>query len=355
MTKRQLRAFFEKFNLPEDYSEQSLSELKKIILLELKSSADDLLVVDSRNWTRNDVLEFFDGKLEDGFDEVSFYETFPWAKAIIDPKRINYSPALERMRFDHEEFIAFRNQEAIHYEKAYLDELRSDMRERRDLPVAGMLCYLGCFRTEFQFTVLNTMRSMMNSRLNDAMAAIESSSSKNKIANISFMQSPGYYVVLKKIGDDDGDLLIDNLRVFGSGIAGGNVDTVIDIIRKQKTLPHSPEGFQFLDEVHREVLAIKIGNEKSERSGEWGGVGTILSIIIAVLVALFKCSRMASRNDREPAIDWQQFEKRHDLNVPRVIIDQDTAYIIQYGDTSKRPLKGNPSQLTDSIFPSEGY
>jgi len=356
MTKRQLRTFFEHFNIPVNYEEQGIIELKKVVLLELKSASDDVLVIDSKTWSRNDILEFFNKPLEEGFDDLSFYAQFPWAKAISEPHKINYSKSLENLDFSAKEFEEFRVKEAVNYEKAYLDEIRKEMRDRRDSPVVGMLCYLNCFRSEFRFSVLNTVRSMMYTRLNEALAYIESSSSRSKLPHIRFMQSNAYYWLMLKIADSDGELLLTNLQVFGQGMAGSNVDLVMEIVQKQKTLPHSPEGFQFLNEIHRDLQRLQKKNNSSDGGGEWGVIRIVLSVAVAVIVALFRCSqhRNSSSNYSNPTpFNIQELEQEKST-APRSEFKGDSVFIYTQYDTIKlhrdKWLKGEiPDRDTSSV------
>ncbi len=253
MTKRQLNIFFSHFNLSRDYSEESIQELNKVILLELKSSKDDLLHVGDRAWSRNDVLEFFRGSLDSGFDPDEFYKKYEWTKLLAQPEKISYYKSLSEFSVVEEDFFLFRTKEAIVYEERFFNQIKRYFREKNDLSVASMLFYLVGFRNEFQFEVKDTLREMMYTRLHQAEADIHTSTSYRKLDYINFMFANAYYAVLARIGDNDAELINLNLDVFVAGISRCPVDTARELAQKQGKLPLSPEGIQCISDIQNEI------------------------------------------------------------------------------------------------------
>jgi hypothetical protein len=274
MTKSQLNIFFSHFNLPRDYSEESIQELNKVILLELKSSKDDLLHVGDRAWSRNDVLEFFRGSLDSGFDPDEFYKQYEWTKLLAQPEKISYYKSLSEFSVVEEDFFLFRTKEAIVYEERFFNQIKRYFREKNDLSVASMLFYLVGFRNEFQFEVKDTLREMMYTRLNQAEADIEALPSPKKISCIDFMLANAYYAVLGKIAENDTELILLNLEVFGNGIAGAPVSIGVELLEKHAKLPYSPEAYAFIASTFKEWSDIRERNQPFAwaRNITWKGV-----------------------------------------------------------------------------------
>lgn len=355
MTKHQLDKLFDHFRLPKSYGENELSELKKLLLLELKSSASQTILIGNDTWTKNDVVQFFDTPLTEGFHAEAFYEKYPWAELITTPDKITNTRFLDVRAFEDPLFDQFRREVAVHFENPFLKLMKELMSARKDTLNSTLFQYLPCFPFEFQNQVLTTMRSMMNTRLNTTIALMEDETFRDRENEFAYLKRHGYYTFLAQIGDSDKELLILNLEVFSASLKHLNVQTIKSIIKQQRTLPLPPHGILFLDQVQAQVDKVlkqrRATVSQSEGAGSGKVIGYFFSAVIGLILAFSRCNRSNNNNlsMREMQRFEEQFERMRQYQNP-VQVDNlgDSIRIIQNNETLYTDQKGLFRPASDS-------
>lgn len=359
MTRSQLNNLYNYTGLPYSEELEALAEVRKVLLLELKSSDGGVLEINGKLWSKNDLLDFFDSGIVNAFDYEGFVRDYPWVRNLEDFEKITYDPKILHVDFSDPRFAEFAKHEGKNLEESFFLLFKRYIREQDDYYAAALLLYKSCFSTVFQMRLYREGRSMMTLRFNEILAISEGGwSNQQALDKTRFLKLPGYYVLMKELGAEDPDLLLLNLQVFSTVIKQYALRSIESIVRDQLKLDHSIEGREYLKRVSSRVTEVRQTRDShsSSRSSSSGknskaiyGWIAFAVIFIRILLLLGRHSSSSSQYNYESNVQQRQMiqEMLQDMEENkrrRELIDsmqkvQDSSTVVYGGEGTYEPLE----------------
>ena len=263
MTRSQLTTLFTFSGLPYSEDPGALAELKKVLLLELKVLNTDVLEIAGKEWSKNDFLVFFDSHIEDGFDYEGFLADYPWVKNIETPEIITYDQQLAGIDFTDERFSLFAQSEAKASEELFFRAFKNYILANKDYYAAAMLLYEKCFSGSFRMHLHKEARALLQSRFNGVIALAEAGeTTKSELLKCSaYLKEEGFYLLMKKVANDDTDLLFLNVEVLHHVVDLYSILHLGKIVDRQLALNQDPGGIHYLNTL-RQIVENKQKSKK---------------------------------------------------------------------------------------------
>lgn len=115
MNTAELRLLYNFVHLPYKTDRKSVDELKKTLLLELKFTENDFLLIGNVTFTKNDILRLFEQIPENGFPDWShLYDTFGFLNVLNTPEKIRHEITISSDLAESKYFDLFRKTE-LHF------------------------------------------------------------------------------------------------------------------------------------------------------------------------------------------------------------------------------------------------
>lgn len=293
MTKSQLRQLYSFVNLPYSENANDLDELKKILLLEFKSLGN-LLFIDGKTWSKNDILEFFDSEI-DSFDLDAFLRDYPWVRNLNSIDKIPYNSNLENSGFSDERFTLFAQNEGKIKEDEFLRTFRNRIIAQEDYYATALLLYRHCFSSTFQLKLIQEAKSLLFNRFHEIIVLGENQQgTKEQLRSKSrYITDRGFYKLMLATANDDSDLLYENLKVIYYIDSCYSQSTLLKIISEQMTLNHDENAIRYLneikDQINERVKEIEVfgANKKLKKKRKVRIYLVVLIIIIGLKLFTF--------------------------------------------------------------------
>lgn len=284
MTRSQLKNLYAFVKLPYSEDSEALADLKKILLLELRPSNSEVLVIGDKHWSKNDIIVFFDTPIEDGFDYNEFLSDYPWISKLETPELIMYDKKMLDVDFSDTRFSEFSKTEAKDLEEYFFRIYRNYIIAHQDYYAAALLLYEKCFTTTFQSKLHREARVLLENRFNEIIALRnESSATKKELTQqTSYLKNDGFYLLMTKTANEDDDLLFLNIEAFHSVIDLYSVSSLRDIVNKQFKLNHGSGAVMYLNKVKEQVQLR--AEEKKETEKTFGiNIFAVIGIILLII------------------------------------------------------------------------
>ena len=319
MTNEQLTAFFDFAGITFSEDPVTLRSLRKQLLLELKSSGKNTLVIGRKEYSGNDLVVLFAGHEQKGgtvFDPQQLLLAFPELQKLLRPAQlVEYSEFPELVR-EHADFAAFCKHEVQPRFDEFLRALQAHIKNEELESAAALLVFLElftaerCFETERSVKMLlkNKFAAMKQQPVNDAMRR--------------WFLNSYYYAILSAVADDDDDLLYEQFQLVENKLwEGTGLSNLIAIYRFQGGLPfvqrilthiyttlyrlEYSQRFEELDQSTRELLEDHSGKAAAPPStSKRSEIIMILVIVFCSGLLLFVCERNPRKQEKQvPSYD----------------------------------------------------
>jgi len=203
MSLHQLKILYNFVDLEFSLDSGKLLELKKILLLYLRSSPDGKLEIQGKSYTKNDFLQILAKEYPstDQFDIYAVLKEHPSIAPLMNPKNIDVAfvllhPELE-IKIEIEKHKQWKEIRAFFSEFYFMDFYASILKDLRELnfsKVNHKLSYLIFFKSPLQVKCKKALK--------DALIALIKKY-QNSLAEIKFINFKSYYQVIIIIGNDD--------------------------------------------------------------------------------------------------------------------------------------------------------
>ena len=300
MTHQELVDFFNFAGLEYSENPESIQLLKKQLLLELKASSDDSLIISDKRYSKNDLITLFEANSnatttwnpQEMKKEYVSLSDFMNSKAYVSPM------AFPKSIVSHPDFYTYS---ALEIQPRFADFQRMvqlNLKEQQLRSVASSLQFLLFFTPEQQFKITSDLKLIIRNVLVKIREAMEGNRIQKSVQETEYFVNHNFYEILLKIAADDQDFLMEQLSV-GEDLMNRkrNASDSVRFYRHQLTLPFPQEVLDVLKKNER-IVSKASSNESSSDSP---GVGRILWIALVVILMVV---RFASRCNRsEPQID----------------------------------------------------
>lgn len=330
--------------------EAELSGLKKALLLELKSGSGGILTVNGKEWSKNDILRFFDTPLDVGFDLEAFLAAYPWMKDLYEPEKVKYRESLKKVDFSTEEFRAFRKSEAFGLEERFERQLRNRLAKQEDHHALALLLYRRVFDPGFAEMAERTTRKMLLERIRVTIAQLETSPNKKAQASLAdFMRYKQFYDLIEEIAADDSELLESIAELYSTMVSTLSVTMAYSVMKNLRRFTYRGSTEAYLNGVEEQLKRLRDKEEKSESGGN------SFRIVYIVIVAIIMLARVTLFCDRQKSSDLDynlgenirmQMEMQHMLDSMRRTID--TTTVVPTLSDSIPPPPEEPLEVTES-------
>lgn len=213
MSVHQLREIFKHAGLEFSLDSQHLLELKKIILLHLKASPTGTLEISGETYTKNEILKIFlDEYTEDSFDIKDFLVKHVDVQPLTHPESINRSfPDKTHGLTSKKSWFEVQAYFTEHHYLAYFRTVRDDIKIKQLLLATQKASYLFLFDDEIQLKFKKSIKT-------EILSLIKSQVDSRK--GLEFTLWDAYYQLLKIIGDDDIDFLLEQHNLIITQLNG---------------------------------------------------------------------------------------------------------------------------------------
>lgn len=286
MTRNQLKNLYAFVQLPYSEDSEALSDLKKILLLELKPSNSEVLVIQEKHWSKNDIILFFDTPIEDRFDYNKFLFDYPWVSKLETPELIMYEKNLLDIDFSDIRFSEFAKTESKDLEEHFFRTYKNYIIARQDYYAVALLLYEKCFTTTFQSKLYSEARVLLENRFKEMIALRnETQATKKELTQrSSYLKSEGFYLLMKKTANEDDDLLFLNVEALHSVIDLYAISSIRNIVNEQLKLNHGPIAVMYLNKAKEQVQKRVVEQERqAEQTANGSNVYAIIGLILLVL------------------------------------------------------------------------
>lgn len=168
MTNQQLTEFFNYAGLEFSNDKDELRLLKKQLLLEIKSSDTDTLVIGGRPYSKNDLVSLFsenDERADVIRDTKSLLESFPLLKKVLAPEKVFLYIRFPEAARQHPNFDYFCQYEAQPRFQAFLQRIQSVLKDDKLETTAGLLVLLELFTDEQCYKAESNVKSFFGTNL----------------------------------------------------------------------------------------------------------------------------------------------------------------------------------------------
>lgn len=290
MTTQQLRHLYDFAGLPFSMEAGDFAQLKKILLLELKSTGDEQLLIDRQVWDKNSLLQLFDSGLPDSEINIeAFEEQHPWISFLRSPLEIEKGAKITPQLRGNSVFQHFVASESLALFPDYKRALKLRMDENDLMLTHALLTYLPVFSDEHQFEIKELVKALLRGKYKTIDDKIDRKISGNAIAEERFFYFPVYYDILKLIAHDDDAFLMYQLDLFRRMLKITQVTDAKRIARLQIGLPLSADAIawlrQLMDKVYRtEAAALPEHSVGSNGRSVWVIIGIVIVVIRLLLL-----------------------------------------------------------------------
>ncbi|MEN9440710.1 MAG: hypothetical protein RLZ33_786 [Bacteroidota bacterium] len=326
MITSQLEAFYNHIGLPMSSEPKDLTILKKSLLLELKESSDDGILINGTKWFKNDILLFFETGQSSIFDLNDLINDFPWVKNLYDLDKLTLRSDINDKLFEDQRFREFAKTEGRNLQEEYSRKIKDKFNQADDIAVATFISYLPCFEDEFILITLKTLKDLYKYKLSNLNLEVEKMSKSKLIEETKFLRSRGYYIVVKKILNDNSAFLEENVMLISNTANLIDSSLTKTAIKFQFELNHSEIHLKYLKDVNKQLLHIRQQVSRSQGDG-FNHVGKILWAIVVVIIIIARVASSVNRNDYnnyKPRIPYEirvQDQARRDSITKKVLID----------------------------------
>jgi hypothetical protein len=299
MTNQQLTDFYNYTGLPFSNGAEAVRMLKKELLLELKASGNDALVIASKSYSKNDLIELFDknaGQPLTVFDLDAFVERFPLMRKILKPETIFLPVELPAGLKVHPDYEIFCMQEVVPRFERYFQEVQKSLKANDLRTVAAQMIFLDLFPEEQQYKVQSAVKIMLRNKLELIKKSLQRSAGRSAIEEESYFMNEHFYTIVRKAGNDDLEFLIHQLHTAEKKIAKERNLTV------SKTIYNFQYQLSFPEEIRVQIKANLDRFRQREEAfsgGSYSGESRSTGRIIwGVIVAMIFLVRILVRLDR---------------------------------------------------------
>lgn len=299
MTHQQLTDFFAYTGIPYNPDPDTIRMLRKQLLLELKSSGADVLLIAGKSYTHNDFIELFGKKdltVEDAWSPERFLSQFPVYRKVLDPAQITMPLELPDAARWHPDYKRFLESEVWPTHETYLRELQANLKANHLKAAAGLILFHEFFDTGQQYTTESKVKLILRNKFELIKKSLQRTSGK-PIPEESYFMNPFFYDILRTVAADDEDFLIGQLKTAERKIAKErNRDVSNTIYSYQRKLPFSEEILAHIQE-NLDRFSQAYSREAATTSSASEGPGTfrIVWIVLVIIILLVRVAMMVSR------------------------------------------------------------
>lgn len=293
MTTQQLRQLYDFAGLPFSTEASDFAQLKKTILLELKSSGDEVLVIAQQTWDKNSLLNLFDSGLPAATINTEAFEAqYPWISFLRTPMEIERGAKITPQLRNNSAFQQFCAAESAVLFPAYKQTVKLRMDENDLMLTHALLTYLPVFDDTQQFEIRELVQSLLNGKFKLIDDKVDRKVSGNPIAEERFFYFPVYYDILKLIAHDDAAFLVHQLEVFQRMVRITQVPDVQRIARLQIGLPLPADAIAWLRGLMDKVYEAQVATLPESSGGSNSrNIWVILGIVALVIRLLLLIAR----------------------------------------------------------------
>lgn len=297
MTRSGLAHLYAYCGLPFSVDEGEISALKKALILELKSNSGGILHVNGKEWSKNDILKFFDSPLEAGFDLEAFLAAYPWMKELYEPEKVKYRESLKQVDFSTEEFRAFRKSEAPALEERFERQLRNRLAKQEDHHALALLLYRRAFDPEFAELSERTARKMLLERVRVAIAQLETATDKKASAPLAdFMRYTHFYDLIGEIAADDSELLEHIAELYSLVLSTLSVTMAYSVMKNLRRFTYHGTTEAYLDDIEQQLKQLR---EKQDKSDKGTDSFRYVYIVLVSIIILFRVFMTVNRTNSD--------------------------------------------------------
>lgn len=301
MTHQELVDFFNFAGLQYSEDPESIQLLKKQLLLELKATSDDSLVIAGKRYGKNDLITLFDSNLSDttSWNPQAMKDEYPSLNDFLNSKAYVSPMAFPKSIVSHPDFHAYSAAEIQPRFGEFLRMVQLNLKEHELRSVASAVQFLLFFTPEQQFKIATDLKLIVRNALAKVKAALLKGGRISKsMQEAEYFVNHNYYEILLKIAGDDLDFLMEQLSV-GEDVMK-NKRNAFDSLRFYR--------FQLLLPFPEEVIVVLKKNERitnqanaKESSSDSPGAGRIIWILIVAIVMVLRLATKCNRS--EPKMD----------------------------------------------------
>lgn len=292
MTHQQLTDFCNHLNLPVATDETALQQLKKMLLLEVKSSPEGILVIAGKSYDKNSINALFELNTDTlHWNVAGILDAFPILNQLSDFSLIPASPRrLPDNLWKHPDIQEFRKREAEPRFEAWKREVNQHFQKRDLVMTTSCIMLLPLFSEEQQFRVKSDLKHTLADKFTQVRAHLERGERPNALPEEAYFDDPLFYELVKCIANDDVQFLVLQLKAAEARIETlRSKSAALRIYKFQYKLPF-PEDIRKAIKSHLNQLnEVHIQTNESSVS-----VWRVLWIVLIVILVIARGCRIAS-------------------------------------------------------------
>jgi hypothetical protein len=301
MTHQELVDFFKFAGLEYKEDQESIQLLKKQLLLELKATSDDSLVISGKRYGKNDLVTLFDANSSKTatWDPQTIKNEYRSLNDFMNSKAFVSPTAFPKSIVDHPDFYTYSAAEIQPRFADFLRMVQLNLKEHELRTVASAVQFLIFFTPEQQFRITTDLKLIVRNAMTKVKAGLLKGGRVVKaMPEADYFVNHNFYEILLKIGHDDLDFLMEQLGIGE------------DVMKIKRNAFDSLRFFRFqlLLPFPEEVIVVLKKNERitnkanaSEASSDSPGVGRIIWISFVVILFVFRFATRCNRS--EPKVD----------------------------------------------------
>lgn len=312
MTHQQIVDLCNYLGVPVASDEESLRQLKKMLLLELKSSTEGVLTIGGKTYDKNEINRLFEPSADYmHWNSASILDAFPVLKQLLDFSLIRVPKKLPDTLWQHPDIHEFRTREAEPRFEAFKREVLLTLRSHDLKRVSGLLMLLDLFSDDQHYKITTDLKITLRDKFQKILTSLEEGRSRNKLPEEAYFRDIFYYDVVTQIASDDEEFLVEQLMVAERLMRSFRKKEIsLSMYRYQYKLP-LPQEIKW--QIKRNIDALS-GVEHSSDSSNYRWIGTAVVVLLIVLRAClrFGSDSHSSSQDMDMILLRQQLQRQYE-------------------------------------------
>ena len=326
MTHQELVDFFNFAGLEFSENPESIRLLKKQLLLELKASSTDSLMIAGKEYGKNSLLALFDSSdvVATTLNVSQIQEEYPVLRDFMKTDTFVAPMVIPKSIWDHPDINRYCEAEVYPRFGDYLRMVQSELKNHLLRQLASALQFLQFFSEEQQYQLQHELKLLLRNTFLKVREAATRSKYRSPIEEDSYFANPHFYEVILKIGSDDQDFLMEQLDT-----AEKSMRRKWDAIAAQRIYGHQLK-LPLPQEVKNQIsINLNQLNPSSTQSSDSQPAGRIVWVIVAVIGIVLRVVMMSNRSEPSyttPYIPPQGFPYGTEQSVPVEAMPENGVY-----------------------------
>lgn len=269
--------------------EESLRQLKKMLLLELKSSAEGVITIGDKSYDKNEINRLFEPSSDFmHWNSASILDAFPVLKQLLDFSLIRVPKKLPDNLWKHPDIHEFRVREAEPRFESFKREVLLALRSHDLKRISGLLMFLDLFSDNQHYKITTDLKITLRDKFQKILTSLDAGRRGNKIPEEDYFRDLFYYEIITQIASDDEEFLVEQLMVAERLMRSSRRKEIsLTIYRYQYKLP-LPSDIK--RQIKRNIDHLS-GIDSSSGNFAYKWIGTV---IVLLLIALRACLRFGN-------------------------------------------------------------